>query len=419
MDNYPLDCSIYCTRCTNIGTTYINNSQFHKMCDYCSSFYYKGVLDCFHCHSILFSLPESYLSCIVAAETLESTKNPADILILPTSEPPVDSNESFKDNIDYTSEISTKTNEPTEFNNESRLETITNVPEILTIINEPPVISKESLPDNIDCISEIPTATDQPPVISNESYSENIDYNLKIPKIINEPPVNNNESCSESINESDIANKKEIIDEEAGSIYKQTSDISKTCENSSSGPKINENLENKQVSSSNINRSEQIYQNKINENTAASSQSCTDFKQKVHHYTYKEKNLRYSSGIDSESFSNLYSLDKDCVQKNFERRHKAIVKCFLCQLDSIKYLVLNCKHFVCSECFTFDMEVSDFNCFSCSKDLDESICKFCFSKIDSNFEHKCRKKMMDDRYNCWNFKRLPAKNPDDYHQVSS
>lgn len=63
MESIQISCSTYCMRCQNIGTYYVNYSKYHKMCTTCSNHKYSGILECFHCKSLLFSLPECYIQC--------------------------------------------------------------------------------------------------------------------------------------------------------------------------------------------------------------------------------------------------------------------------------------------------------------------------------------------------------------------
>ena len=65
METSQIPCSHYCMRCQNIGVFFVNHSKYHKMCTDCSNFRYSGVLECFHCNSIVFSLPECYVQCEV------------------------------------------------------------------------------------------------------------------------------------------------------------------------------------------------------------------------------------------------------------------------------------------------------------------------------------------------------------------
>lgn len=317
MENSPLDCSIYCTRCYNIGTKFINDSQFHKMCDYCSSFNYEGILECIHCYSILLSLPDSYCSCLATEEI---------------------------------------------------------------IVNQ----------ENINSIEIKPNEINEPAEINNVLHSENII----------EPVITNN---------------IEIIEEKLKDLIEPTSLETQTCPNYIFEPEDNKILQNEKECSSGINEKDT---NNIDENNGFYNKICPNLKDIVHHPDCEKKSLRFKCGIDSDCekcFRNLYCLSSVCIKKNFEKRQKVIVMCFLCKLDSISYLVLNCRHFVCSKCFSSDMDISDTECFHFKEEIDESFCKLCYFKIDSNSDHNCRKIIIDEEYNNWNFKRFPSKAVNSYY----
>lgn len=125
----------------------------------------------------------------------------------------------------------------------------------------------------------------------------------------------------------------------------------------------------------------------------------------------------------SRCIKDKYCFRKKCVKKNIVKNEKIVGTCAFCFRKKNKMMRLLCDHFVCKECFNYNMIETKFVCWQCVsvfeylecnncnktiawEKITESImfklcckktfCILCFHVLEKNeLEHKCRLKIFN------------------------